>query len=54
MNCWHCNTELVWNCDYDIEEDYPDYCMMTYLHCPKCESDVEVYLPKEKKEETDE
>ena len=22
MNCWHCNTELIWGGDHDIEEDF--------------------------------
>ena len=21
MNCWHCNTELIWGGDHDIEEE---------------------------------
>jgi len=48
MNCWHCNTELIWGADADIEEDfqpvlYQEYSMVTNLSCPKCDSYVEVY-----------
>ena len=47
MNCWHCKTELIWGGDHDCEED-SEFSMETNLSCPKCESLVLVYLPKEK------
>ena len=48
MNCWHCKNELVWGGDHDIEEDIdPDYSMVSNLSCPKCNSAVEVYYPRE-------
>ena len=28
MNCWHCNTELIWGGDHDIEEENEDYSMV--------------------------
>ena len=31
-----------------IEEEDETYCMETNLSCPKCDSFVMVYLPKEK------
>ena len=44
MKCWHCNTELIWGGDHDIDEDESmEYDMVTNLSCPKCESYVEVY-----------
>tara|TARA_R100001086_G_C11804969_1_gene249874 strand:+ start:341 stop:499 length:159 start_codon:yes stop_codon:yes gene_type:complete len=46
MKCWHCNTELIWGGDHNIEED-EDYVMETNLSCPNCGSLVMVYLPKE-------
>mgnify|MGYP003114680959 CR=1 FL=1 len=46
MNCWHCNTELIWGGDHDCE-DHEEYIMETNLSCPKCRSFVLVYLPKE-------
>ena len=46
MKCWHCNTELIWGADHNIEED-EDYVMETNLSCPNCGSLVMVYLPKE-------
>ena len=50
MNCWHCQTELIWGGDHSMdEEDFPiasqEYGMVTNLSCPKCNSFVEVYLP---------
>ena len=50
MNCWHCQTELIWGGDHSVEELKPilaeEYAMMTNLSCPKCHSDVEVLMPK--------
>ena len=47
MNCWHCNTQLIWGGDHDIEEDNEDYIMVTNLSCPQCHSHVDVYYPSE-------
>ena len=47
MNCWHCNKELIWGGDHDIEEENDTYSMVTNLSCPKCHSFVEVYYPSE-------
>ena len=51
MNCWHCKTELIWGGDDSVDEDcFPhlqeQYSMITNLSCPKCNSDVTVYLPR--------
>ena len=57
MNCWHCNHELTWGCDYDLEEGYDpraeEFSMHTILHCGGCGSLVEVYYPKENDNEND-
>ena len=50
MNCWHCNTKLIWGNDHDLDE-YADargdeFSMVTILACPKCDSMVEVYYPR--------
>jgi len=47
MNCWNCKTELIWGSDFDLDHENESYSMMTALHCPNCECDVEVYYPKE-------
>ena len=39
MNCWHCQTELTWGGDHDVE-DSDDYEIETNLSCPKCHSFV--------------
>ena len=45
MKCWHCNEELIWGGDHDIEEEDDGYVMETNLSCPKCHAEVLVYLP---------
>ena len=47
MDCWHCGTELIWGGDHDIEDENDEYMMETNLSCPKCNSFIIVYLPKE-------
>ena len=47
MKCWHCDKELIWGGDHDIE-DCEEYTIVTNLSCPQCNSYVEVYLPKDK------
>jgi hypothetical protein len=44
MNCWHCQTELIWGGDHDCDED-EEFIMVTNLSCPECNSMVFVYLP---------
>ena len=39
MNCWHCNTELIWGGDHDLEVD-ESFVMETNLSCPNCHSFV--------------
>ena len=49
MNCWHCNTELIWGADFDMEDindgEESEYDFYSTFTCPKCESYVEVYYP---------
>ena len=45
MNCWHCDTKLIWGGDHDVE-DHEEFMMVTNLKCPECKSYVEVYLPR--------
>ena len=49
MKCWHCNSELIWGGDHDIEEEDENFCIETNLSCPKCEAFVLVYLPKDER-----
>ena len=46
MNCWHCNTELIWGGDHDIDDEKDDFCMVTNLTCPSCGSYHEVFFTK--------
>tara|TARA_R100000664_G_scaffold5545_1_gene10376 strand:+ start:468 stop:653 length:186 start_codon:yes stop_codon:yes gene_type:complete len=47
MNCWACQTELIWGGDH-TGEDYgcEDYHIVTNLSCPKCEAFVLVHWDK--------
>jgi len=47
MNCWHCDTELIWGGDHDVEGN-EDYDIVSNLSCPKCHCFVEVWYPSEK------
>lgn len=49
MNCWHCNTKLIWGGDHDIGEENEEFSIVSNLSCPNCGTYVEVYLPKENK-----
>ena len=55
MNCWHCNNELIWGGDHDIDEDqtylFGEYSIVTNLTCPNCDTYVLVYYPREEKED---
>jgi len=44
MNCWSCNTELIWGGDHN-GEDYGNeaYDIVTNLSCPNCNAFVLVY-----------
>mgnify|MGYP003116040451 FL=1 len=48
MNCYSCNTELIWGGDHDAH-NLDEYAIVTNLSCPKCEAFVLVY--HEKKED---
>ena len=45
MNCWLCQTELIWGADNDLEGS--NNLMVTNLSCPNCDAYVEVYHPGE-------
>jgi len=48
MICWHCNSELIWGGDHDLEESQDEeYSMVTNLSCPSCNSYVLVYYPRD-------
>ena len=51
MNCWHCGTELIWGADHDMEDvndgEESEYDFFSNFTCPKCQSFVQVYYPRE-------
>ena len=55
MNCWHCDHELTWGGDHDIDEDqtylFGEYSIVTNLTCPNCDTYVLVYYPREEEED---
>jgi DNA-directed RNA polymerase subunit RPC12/RpoP len=46
MDCWHCQTELIWGGDHDCDEDDEEYLIVSNLSCPHCHSFVLVYYPR--------
>ena len=49
MKCYHCDTELTWGGDQDIDEEFDHedaHSMVTNLSCPECGTFVLVYTPK--------
>ena len=34
MNCWHCNTELIWGGDHDAGDENDTYSMVTIYLVP--------------------
>ena len=51
MNCWHCNTKLIWGGDYDISDEDDFYQLVTNFSCPKCKAIVDVYYPKDEEQD---
>ena len=43
MDCYTCKKELIWDGDYDEEDDEGFEYIVTNLSCPECESFVRVY-----------
>lgn len=50
MRCYHCESELIWGGDEDMIDE-EEWAMVTNLSCPRCHSDVLVYLPCEDRED---
>ena len=41
MNCFWCDSELIWGGDQDTE-DNPEFSVETNLSCPRCYSEITV------------
>lgn len=51
MNCYHCETELIWGSDNTFEDAGIDgEGILTVLSCPECEAYVEVFKEYEEDE----
>jgi len=46
MNCYYCDTKLIWGSDSTCEH-LEEFDYISFLTCPKCESEVEVYHRKD-------
>jgi hypothetical protein len=44
VNCWHCDSELIWGGDALTPDHDEVHVMVTNLICPDCEAYVEVYV----------
>lgn len=50
--CFVCNTEVIWQNDFDAEDvGYTEPGIIQYFTCPKCGAEYEVFEPFEKEEE---
>ncbi len=53
INCYTCNTKMIWGGDHDIDDDNymsEEYLMETNLSCPDCGSLVLVFYPKQEED----
>lgn len=50
--CFSCNTELIWQNDYDGEDVAPDtnYLIVSMYECPQCNAWYEVYHGKKEED----
>ncbi len=47
MNCWCCDTPLIWGGDNDVDtEDDNEHSIETNLSCPGCDAFVFVFWGK--------
>ena len=45
MNCWHCNSKLIWGADFTYEDyQLEGEGIVSTLSCSKCNAHVDVYL----------
>ena len=49
--CWYCGGRLVWDNDFDYDEVYGEgEGIVTFLHCTKCDAEVQ-YSKRDDKDE---
>jgi hypothetical protein len=52
MDCWHCDSELIWGGDHSYEDFGLDSDgIVSSLSCPKCPTTVEVYYSIDEEED---
>jgi hypothetical protein len=42
--CGHCDSELIWRGDHDIEDDFGPFIIVSNYTCPECDAYVEVSI----------
>ena len=42
--CLHCDSELLWGGDHDVEDEFSPFTMVSNFSCPECEAYVEVSI----------
>ena len=51
MKCWHCNSEVIWGCDFSFEDFGMDgEGIVTTMQCSNCPASYEIYLPLDEEE----
>ena len=50
MKCYSCGEEMIWNNDFDIDEENEWYKLLTIFTCPKCDSMIECYHDRKEEE----
>jgi len=52
MNCWHCNSQLIWGGDHTFEDHGLDADgIVSNLSCPNCPVEVLVYYNIDREQE---
>jgi len=49
VNCWHCQDELIWGGDHDLDDD-SEFVIESNFSCATCGSVAVVYFPRDKDE----
>ena len=49
MDCYNCDTPLIWGGDHDDEDEEGNPLIVSNLSCPKCDAIVFFCLPKKEK-----
>ena len=51
VNCLTCGNKMIWNSDYDVEEEDGPYVMFSVYTCSNCNGLMEFYVANENHED---